>query len=71
MPEFLREKHWKEDVMNPNIDLIIGVRQHVAFVDLMSCNDTGKMVKQVYGYGSVYDEVGTKCCTGSKSRISK
>ena len=71
MPEFLREKHWKEDVMNPNIDLIIGVRQHVAFVDLMSCNDTGKMVKQVYGYGSFYDEVGTKCCTGSKSRISK
>ena len=25
MPEFLRERHWKEDVMNPNIDIIIGV----------------------------------------------
>ena len=47
MPEFLREKHWEEDVMNPNIDLIIGARSNDAFIDLMSCSDTGKMVKHV------------------------
>lgn len=45
MPEFLREKHWKEDVDNPNIDIVIGARQHGGFVDLMSQNTADKMVK--------------------------
>ena len=36
MPEFLREKHWKEDVDDPQIDIIIGHRNHDDFVDLMS-----------------------------------
>ena len=47
MPEFLRERHWKEDVMNPNIDLIVGAWWNDKFVDLMSNNTIGKMVKHV------------------------
>jgi UDP-glucose 6-dehydrogenase len=47
MPEFLRERHWKEDVMNPNIDLIVGAWWNDNFVDLMSNNTIGKMVKHV------------------------
>ena len=45
MPEFLREKHWKEDVDNPNIDLLIGCYNCEEFVNLMSCGN--KFVKQV------------------------
>ena len=45
MPEFLRERHWKEDVDDPNIDILIGHFNHDEFVDLMS-NGT-KFVKPV------------------------
>ena len=45
MPEFLREKHWKEDVDDPNIDILIGHHNHDDFVDLMSCGS--KYVKPV------------------------
>ena len=45
MPEFLREKHWKEDVDDPNIDLVIGCYHCDKFVDLMSCGN--KFVKLV------------------------
>ena len=45
MPEFLREKHWKEDIDNPNIDILIGCYNCDEFVDLMSCGN--KFVKQV------------------------
>ena len=45
MPEFLREKHWEEDVDDPNIDIIIGHRNYDDFVDLMSCGP--KFVKPV------------------------
>ena len=47
MPEFLREKHWKEDVDNKNIDIIIGARNNDKFVDLISENVADKMVKHV------------------------
>tara|TARA_B100000927_G_C16462988_1_gene468613 strand:+ start:1263 stop:2024 length:762 start_codon:yes stop_codon:yes gene_type:complete len=45
MPEFLREKHWKEDVDNEHIDLLIGCYNCDPFVDLMSRGN--KFVKQV------------------------
>ena len=45
MPEFLREKHWKEDIDDPNIDILIGGYNCDEFVDLMSCGN--KFVKQV------------------------
>ena len=45
MPEFLREKHWKEDVDDPNIDIIVGHRNYDDFVDMMSCGP--KFVKPV------------------------
>ena len=45
MPEFLRERHWKEDVDDPNIDLLIGCYNCDEFVDMMSCGN--KFVKQV------------------------
>ena len=45
MPEFLREKHWKEDVDDPDIDLLIGCYNCNEFVDLMSCGN--KFVKLV------------------------
>ena len=45
MPEFLREKHWKEDVDNEHIDLLIGCYNCDPFVDLMSRGN--KFVKLV------------------------
>ena len=36
MPEFLREKNWKEDVDNEDIDILIGCYNCDSFVDLMS-----------------------------------
>ena len=56
MPEFLRERHWEEDVMAPHIDLVIGATtssnpvvsvSNNSFIDLMSNNSLGKMVKHV------------------------
>ena len=47
MPEFLRERHWEEDVLSPHIDLVIGARANDRFVDLMSNNTLDKMVKHV------------------------
>ena len=45
MPEFLREQHWKEDVDNPMLDLLIGHYNHDDFVDMMSRGN--KFVKPV------------------------
>ena len=47
MPEFLRERHWEEDIISPHIDLVIGARANDKFVDLMSNNTLDKMVKHV------------------------
>jgi len=35
MPEFLREKHWKEDVLNGNIPILIGCYNCEDFIEFM------------------------------------
>ena len=47
MPEFLREKHWQTDVVDRNIDIVIGARANDSFIDLMSNNSLDKLVKHV------------------------
>jgi len=37
-PEFLREKHWKEDVDNPDLPMVVGGYQMEHFIKLIKCH---------------------------------
>lgn len=37
-PEFLREKHWKDDVDNPDLPMVVGGYQMDQFIDFVKCH---------------------------------